>query len=267
MDPIHLKYSDEISIPSNMVYIKVDPIRKTFVTRKCLKCPRELQLPEDFDDEEIKYRCPDCDPSSETEKYEWEEDLQSWYYVCTVYKCETCNNDILYCKYANPNPDLDRMCPNCNPSSETEKYVWKQEECKWIYSHSIYSCPTCKGEIKTYSDYRNEDLSYFCKNCDPSSEREKCEWNETAEEWILLYTIQVCPMCQKKIHLYDTKPVNVYFDQYRYNDKLPTVHGYNCSHVPSSKVSPISVQYAALYVNGNIIRNSFYAEMKEELLE
>lgn len=230
----------------------------TLVIKKCLTCSRELEVASTCTEEDLHYSCPDCDPSTETDKYEWYDYYDQWSYVNSFYKCETCGYKISACKYRCL--DLSVMCPHCDPSTDTKKYTWSKEDREWNYAYSVYTCPACKGEVKTDGEF----TIFMCPNCDPSSPQEKYIWDEDCLEWIHVYNILECQMCNKELHLYyDYREIKIDFKRYKGCSWAPStsniIHGYNCLTVATDKVRSEKVQ--KMYIHDNGHKTTTYREV------
>ena len=81
----------------------------------------------DLPTDKLKYKCKNCDPSTETHKYEWNEEYSQWGYLYTIMQCPTCNTDIPTLDYET----LPFSCKHCDPSTKEEKYYWNEEYKIW----------------------------------------------------------------------------------------------------------------------------------------
>lgn len=203
------------------------------VTRQCPTCNAELQLPRALSEEELKYRCKNCDPSSPKDKYEWYEDYNQWGHLYTIIQCPTCNRELQVPPYKDDR--VAYLCKHCDPSSPKDKYKWIEEEQEWHYYSYVITCPTCNRGINSYK-YREELSGQICEYCDPSSLNNKYEWNTDKNIWELLYTLEPCPSCNKVLKVWENKSDEIDFS------RDIVIHGYTCLVVPTKKTEPIDVR-------------------------
>lgn len=179
-----IKITDDLSKLEivSMEDVKIlDESQREYTIKQCPTCNIDLEVSPHLTAEMLKYRCKKCDPSSPQNKYEWNESLQEWCHIYMIFTCKTCQGEIRASRFQKRK--IHRLCRNCDPSSDTDKFYWDQDGEIWMHLYTIYTCSCCNGKIKSYIPISDDELEFMCEDCDPSTPQDKYEWNKVEKEW------------------------------------------------------------------------------------